>query len=140
MTRRQERRLRTVADLVMKHGIAIKDDGSGKLVPNLPKVEFDLEGKELLATGIVKVCSTAKPSFVRQVIRAVRKGNAMFEAQERVISEVRGTVLEVERGAALVTLLNRGLDADPMFTRVAAAKDADEVRRVMAGYAPVGVR
>lgn len=131
MTRRQERRLRTVADLVMKHGITVKRDDSGKVVPHFPKVGFDLESKEILVTGIVRMSATAKPSFVRQAIRAVRKGNAMFEAQERVISEVRGAVLEVERGTALVALLNRGLDADPMFTRVAAAKNADEVRRAV---------
>lgn len=76
-----------------------------------------------------------------QAVEVLRRANRDYESREALLTVMRSDALEVERSAALVALLRRGLDAHPLFTRIAGAEDVAEIRGALAEIdRPAGVR
>lgn len=76
-----------------------------------------------------------------RAVSVLRQANRDYEAREALLTVMRSDALEVERSAALVALLRRGLDAHPLFTRIAGAEDVAEIRGALAEVdRPAGVR
>lgn len=129
-----ERRLAAIAKLSLKHGV--RWNYSESLDPVLPTRVLSEVEKHAIAQGNVRHLSEpywSKLLWHRRAIRGLRRANIEFEAFQAVREEVRVKVLEGTRSAALVELLRRDLDADPVFVEVAAATDSREIRDALRG-------
>ena len=127
---RHARKLRELSTLVLKHGVGVERKPLRYYEPSLPKTPYTSQQKVDKAEALVSAFATA-PLLLPEAIRAVRRGNTLYEARETVLSELRATSFEAERGEAMVGLLNRGLDAHPIFAELAAAQNTAEVRSIM---------
>lgn len=127
-----ERRLATIAKLSLKHGV--RWDYGENLDPVLPTRVLSEVEKHAIAQGNVRHLSEpywSKLLWHRRAIRGLRRANIEFEAFQAVREEVAAMVLEGTRSEVLVEMLRRGLDADPVYAEVAAAKDSREIRALI---------
>lgn len=128
------RRLATIAKLSLVHGI--RPDFTESLNPVLPKRPFSDAEKHEAAERAVHHMSDptwATPKWQRIAIRELRAANERYAAVEAARVDISVKVLETVRSEALVELLRRDLDADPLFAKVAAAVDSEEIRAITSG-------
>lgn len=129
---------RDLAYLSFKHGIAISMFRGPKAC--LPDEPLSPEERQaVMEENISLVGGNTRDS--RAAVVELRRANRDYEVRESLLTSMRSDALEVERGEALVALLRRGLDAHPMFTRIAGAESVDEIRDALSeAERPTGVR
>lgn len=126
------RRLATIAKLSLVHGI--RPDLSESLNPVFPKHLLSDTEKHEAAERAVRHMSDPTWStrrWQRIAIRELRAANERYAAIEAARADISAKVLETVRSEALVELLRRDLDADPLLAEVAGAVDSGEIRAVM---------
>lgn len=134
MTSRRERLLRKVAELSVEHGVELNQwdahrkhwDVSWYVAP------VSLATRQKGAITNVRKLDKSSMRQLRAAVKALRQRNVIVAARDAVVGELKSDAATTARGDALTTLLRLGLDAHPVFAKVAGAETAEEVRAVLA--------
>ena len=119
----------------MKNGVYIRVDTMGTpayLYTNIPDEPLNLEQREEVARTTVRQFAQLHTRFLAYALIRLRRGNRRFEEREGVFAFMSSVSLETARRNALAEMLGLGLDADPLFTKVASAESMQDVATAVA--------
>ena len=113
-----------VAEASMKHGLFVRLSYRPTVIyyTEIPEGPLPYEEREEIARRLVHQFNNhSGNSKLFSTLRYLRRGNKRFEEREVALSFISNATLEAARRDALVEMLGLGLDADPLFTKVASA-------------------
>lgn len=132
-------RLALIAKLSLEHGVYL--EGLRTVLPSRTLSEVERHAVAEKNVNLMSGSTYSRPSWQRKAIKYLREANRRCAAIEAARADIAAKVLETTRSAALVELLRRGLDADPVFAEIAAATDSWEIRAFLCRReAPTGVQ